>query len=446
MTGRKDLWLRAVLVLALMFVVALTLVPTAQAGKIIEGDTIPVGEVIGDDVIITGDNVVVDGSVEGDLLAIANTVTINGSVDGSLVAFGGTLTINGQVGGSVYIVGGNLELGPEAVLSSNLHFLGLNVDVEAGSRVERDLVAASLGAMFAGEVGRDLRAIIGPGQLIGLILDAVNWQTGQFQAPSVPTPEPGSQSSDVGQLGTALASVNPVSSISYVALGSEPQDQPQVSGMADSLAERDGPDAEVEPTSLEKRGEDLVLNFVSLLVVGALVVWLLPSLLERWSENVRARPLPAVGLGLVAYIVGFAGAGLLAVLIFASGIWLLIISLGKLALVFWGVGYASLFLAFFIFVLFVSFVSKVIVAYLAGRLILNRLAPSAVQYRIISLLLGLFIYVLLRSIPILGWVIGVVVTLLGLGAVWLVYRDSPLLKLQAVGNSKELQAPVETEE
>jgi hypothetical protein len=38
-------------------------------------------------------------------------------------------------------------------------------------------------------------------------------------------------------------------------------------------------------------------------------------------------------------------------------------------------------------------------------------------------LLGLFLYVLLASIPYFGWVIAVLVNSIGLGAAWLAYRD-----------------------
>jgi hypothetical protein len=36
--------------------------------------------------------------------------------------------------------------------------------------------------------------------------------------------------------------------------------------------------------------------------------------------------------------------------------------------------------------------------------------------------LGLVLYVVLRAIPILGWVIEGIVTIFGLGAIWLAYR------------------------
>jgi hypothetical protein len=78
----------------------------------------------------------------------------------------------------------------------------------------------------------------------------------------------------------------------------------------------------------------------------------------------------------------------------------------------------------------------VIVAYLAGRLILERLAPRAAEYRIVVPLLGLILYALLRSIPTIGWVIEVIVIVLGLGAIWLGLRKQGPPAPQTAGEAE----------
>ena len=66
--------------------------------------------------------------------------------------------------------------------------------------------------------------------------------------------------------------------------------------------------------------------------------------------------------------------------------------------------------------------SKLIVAYLFGRLLLERLAPDWVEYAWRVLGVGLLIYIPLASIPILGWLVSFLATLVGLGAAWLLWR------------------------
>jgi hypothetical protein len=110
-------------------------------------------------------------------------------------------------------------------------------------------------------------------------------------------------------------------------------------------------------------------------------------------------------------------------LILMLGIGLGALSLWDLAWAVWGVGFTSLGLAFWFSLLFVSYGTKVIVAFLVGTFILERIAPKSVNYKILPLLLGLLIYVLLAWVPYFGWVIAVLVNAAGIGAAWFAFKD-----------------------
>ncbi|MEE8392068.1 MAG: hypothetical protein V3S14_14910 [Anaerolineae bacterium] len=58
-----------------------------------------------------------------------------------------------------------------------------------------------------------------------------------------------------------------------------------------------------------------------------------------------------------------------------------------------------------------------------GRLIWQRFAPQYTDRALWSLVLGVVLYVLVRSIPWQGGLIGLLVTLAGLGAMWLLFRE-----------------------
>ena len=113
-----------------------------------------------------------------------------------------------------------------------------------------------------------------------------------------------------------------------------------------------------------------------------------------------------------------------------------------LAFLLWGLGYPALILACSLFALTVAYGSKLVVADLGGTLILQRLAPRGLEGggRILPLLLGLVLYVILRSIPILGWAIEVIVTVLGLGAIWVALRRqrSAVVESPALAEAGEL--------
>jgi hypothetical protein len=59
-----------------------------------------------------------------------------------------------------------------------------------------------------------------------------------------------------------------------------------------------------------------------------------------------------------------------------------------------------------------------------GRMLLERIRESPGEGRVWPLVLGVVIYTLVRAIPILGWFIGLIVTLLGLGALWLMIWEA----------------------
>ena len=418
MTKLCKPWVCLTLVLALVFAGLFGMPQSARAYGIIAGDTIPAGEVIDNDAVVTGADVVVDGTVNGDVLAVGDTVTINGAVKGSLVAVGLRVVINGEVDGTVYTAAQTLELRPSASLSRNIYFAGFRLITRPGSRVERDLVAGSIGADLFGEVGRDMKAVIGLVELVRKLGESMDWQWGMFRLRSSSVNEPVSPASQepvVTTSGGMLMVIRPVEQrdVSRAASTSGSLYQPQ--GQAEAEAHAPDSQRDVVREQIRARLEE----FVTLLIIGVLAVWLIPSVLDRWVGQVRATPLPAAGYGLVAYVTGFTGTSLVAALILVTGLWLGFVTLWKLAFLFWGLGYSSLVLAFSAFALVVFYGSKVIVADLAGTLILERLAPRAAKYKLLPLVLGLVLYVLLRSIPALGWVIGVIVTLLGLGAVWL---------------------------
>jgi hypothetical protein len=81
------------------------------------------------------------------------------------------------------------------------------------------------------------------------------------------------------------------------------------------------------------------------------------------------------------------------------------------------------------------------VAYLVGNWIFEKLAPKAPKFA--SLAVGILIYALLRSIPLLGWVIGVLVIAWGVGSAWLTYRSGGLDCFESGGAEETPSAPVE---
>lgn len=446
MNYSSNRWTRGALVIVLLLGGIFSLVSPARAQgiQVTFEDSVPAGTVVENDAVLAGTTVKLDGDVDGDALAVGSTVEVNGDVEGSLVAVGQNVVINGTVGGTTYVVALTLELGPEAELNRNLYNISGSTNLAEGSMIGRDLVLVSLGAQLSGEIGRNTEGIIGPFEIFRLFMDMIGRP--------VLEPQSGLESSGLSD----TAQVAPIQysgilpSVSSIAL----------TGPAEKVLSQNqaSPPTKIEPRQSTQTGSTIdservadwaqrvVLEFITLLVFGLLGIWLFSSFLNRSAQKVESKPLQATGYGLLGLILSIALIGVLilvALLILMLGIGLGYLNLWDLAWAVWGVGFASLGLAFWVSLLFVSFGTKVIVAYLIGLLILRRLAPKANQYLILPLLLGLFLYVLLASIPYFGWVIAVLVNSIGLGAAWLAYREKGQNSTEEI---EELEQPENGEE
>ena len=392
---------RISMLIMILFGLFFGLTQSAQAQGIDFGSEVAAGETVENDIVLIGDTITLDGTVVGDVLAVGSTVQVNGSVEGSLIVVGGSLTINGEEAGTTYVIGQELTLEEAASLGRNLYFLGLTLNTLKGSQIGRDLVALTLGANLEGEIGREVRAIIGPVPILKTLMELVGKEVSGL---SVTMPD---------------AMTNETSSLVQA-------DYASVLPLVQFLAAIDPQSGSIDTQRLGEWALERLRELVTLFVFGMLGIWLLPRQLNRTVEVFRAKWLRSLGIGLLAIVIAFNIIGvaiLLAALIIAIGYGLGAITLWDLAGAVWAVGLFALGLVFTIFWLFVIYGTKVIVAFVGGRILLDRLAPKATRYKVVPLLLGLVLYVILHGIPILGWVVAILATAVGLGISWLVWRN-----------------------
>jgi hypothetical protein len=88
------------------------------------------------------------------------------------------------------------------------------------------------------------------------------------------------------------------------------------------------------------------------------------------------------------------------------------------------VGFLALFVLILGFVLVTAFLTKIVVASLGGKLILARINPTLAEHKVWPLVLGVVIIALLTAIPVFGWLLGMFVMFLGLGAIWIWGREA----------------------
>jgi hypothetical protein len=387
---KRIVFITPLLILFLLFGV----VSPVQAQGIVSGETIPAGITVDDDVILFGETVTIDGDVNGNVFALGGTVTVNGKVDGSLYALSQQVLINGEVTDGVYGTALELVFGPEGRVGRNVAFLGLSVGMPKGATIGRDLTGIFiLGAQFAGDVERETTAVIGPLEVVRLIIRMFDIQAPPFLSPQTIAPA-----------GMKLAS--PVAF-----------DTPR-QGIIDTI-------------TMQRWLVLLVRDYISLLLVGLFALWLFPGHLKRWGDKVMKAPFSSLGLGLVVVVVGSVGLALLWTLLLAVALGLGRIGFSGLGTAFGLLGFFGVSTAGAVLYVIVTFISKLVFAFQAGFLILKRYERTGFWYKLGVMALGLLIYVLLAAIPYIGWAVAVVVMLLGTGAVFLVFNDDRRFEKQA---------------
>jgi len=436
MSAKRKLFI-ILIPLFLVFTLGFGIVATAKAVEFNEDGIVGENEVIDDDLFIGAETVEINGTVNGDVFAAGSVVKVNGIVNGSLVATGQSVLVNGKVDGSVYAITTTLTLGSEAEISRNLYYGGFNLSAEPGSIVKKDLLVGAYQALLSGHVGRDVRAGVGALEIDGFIgndvIAVVDGPTGGQEtyffpgAPGVETMVPSgiriSKDAEIGGSVEYKSSVDQSTAIEISPAGGvtfeynpdmDPQSDPGEVG-------RDSSIALVIPWLVKQ-----VRVFITLMLLGGLIVWQIPALLIRVGEKAERESMPSLGWGMVSVLIVYLGAFIVAGLIIAGAIFFGVITLGELSRVILTVGFSSLGLILAAFGLLVSYGSKIVVAYMVGKLLIRWLAPKVENQPIWPLIIGVLLYTFLRAIPIVGFAVGVFVTLVGIGAMWLAYRDYKL--------------------
>jgi hypothetical protein len=440
-----------VMTLVLVITIAFGSVSPAQAAEIRRGGVLNSGETIDDDLIISGNQVQVDGTVNGMLIAAGQTVTLNGTINGDAFLFGQdvivaknaviqgnlfsgarTVVVYGEVTGS--IAGGAASMQLSGKVGRNIYFGGYSLETQPGSTAARGLYFGGYQAILKGSIAKDLNASAGAVQLDGSVggnvqLDVAptgHDQNMNFYGPygaQLPTSIPsGLRIGPEAKIGGKLvytSSANQDTAVKAAPAGGIVYQTP----VPNERTNRPYPVVVRPVMPVLSWMFNFARNFITLLVLGLLAVWLLPLVARNTSEMVRAKPAESAGYGLLTIIVGYIGAFFAALIILALGLFFTVVTLGGLSRVIFGIGFSGLSLVVTAFTLLVSYASKLVVAYLVGDLILAGAAPNLNGRRYWAIALGVLIYALIRSIPFLGWIVGIIVTIIGVGAMWLYYRS-----------------------
>ena len=420
-------------VFSMLALLTLTIATPAMAFDGREGDVVVIeaDEVVNDDLYVSAEEFTLEGTVKGDLFVVGNVIVINGVVEGDLFAGGNSVIINGTVMDDVRMGGAALKLGDEASIGGDLLAGGASLEAESGSTVGGNLLYGGGQILFAGDVADDAMIGTGAASLSGEFGGDVRVDIGDVDE-NGPSP-----SMYINNTEISIPSVKPGLEVDEDAkiegdlIYTLTKDAAIPSGAVEGKVTRNEPVLDVkyskpEPTQAEKAVSwtlDLLRTIVTLILFGLLLGWLAPTFMKTLTDKLQAQPAASLGWGVVAYVAFFFALFLLVTVAILGAVIFGIITLGGISGTIIWVAILALFAAVVGFVLVTVFLTKIIVAWLGGKWILGRFNPSLAEHKVWPLVLGVVILALLIELPFVGWLIGLLVMFLGLGALWIWGRE-----------------------
>jgi len=367
--------------LCLGFIVPGAVGVVEAGGKAGESVVVGAGETIDDDAFLAGRSVTVKGTVTGELLAAGDNVVSGGAVGGDALLAGRMVTVENEVQGDVRVAGQNVAV--NARVGGNAMLFGQVATISSSADISRNLTAACETLSIDGKVAGKVRAT---GEFV-----TVNGQVGGdliVEASRLVIGDSAEIGGDVLLRGEKPAEVAPGA---------------RVHGEV-----RFEPLPTAAPVHPARRALRLFLNLVKFVVLGVLIALFAAKGVRAITDIMAQRTLASFGVGIVSIVVVPVLLVILGVIVVgASAAWVL-------AGTFAGLGVAAL------------FTFKALVAILVGRLVLRRVRLGPEPSLLHAALIGTVIVYIVTFIPGIDVAVGILGTLLTLGALILALKESVL--------------------
>jgi len=339
---------------------------------------LPKGEVVDSNYFAAGKSVTLSGSVKGDAYLAAGTIDIEGTVEGDLIAIGGVVNIRGTVLDDVRLTGGQIIISGD--IKGNLTVAGGSITLTDSAKVIGSLVSAGANIKIFGSIGDD--AIIGAKNLtIG------NRVGGNLKAGA----------------GEIILTSNALIAGDFAYFSkskAEIQEGAQVRGEMTHKIPTEKPQL-FSPAQILSLGflAYFVLSVLSALIVGLLLIRFYPNFVNQTVDIIKVKSLNSLGIGFLAVI---------------------IIPIICLILIFTVIGIPLGIIIMLSYLIYI-YLTKIFVSLFIGRGFLQFFGSSPKSGW--TLLVGLIIYVILTSIPFIGWILNIIFVFLGFGALLIYYKQ-----------------------
>lgn len=439
----KPLWLAVLLMLLV--------VPTVAAATIASEDeyVLPAGEVVEGNLYAFGSTVTIKGTVRGDLVTAAQEVEISptGIVESDVLAAGQSVVVRGTVEDDVRAAGFTIEVEDNAAVGGDLVGAGYNISTAVDSIVQGSFIAAGTQAILDGDVVGDVRFAGSGLDIEGSVSGDVEADVAERSDGGAPTMfmfgvapprsvDPGLTLGDEARIGGDLILTTPDTDVEIddgAVGGSIDVQEPDTDEDDDADEDEDADEEDEDEDAVDEAidwGIGFVKRYASLFLLGLVLLWVRPTAVLQAADVLAARKLPSLGWGFVTVAAALVLSILIPLVAIAVAAFVGLIQLTPLVAptlaggaLLWSIVVLGTYL--------LTWLARIVFAVWTARAIFRRLAPNIAGNRLALLLVGLLIYVVLVSIPYLGWLFKIAFILLGIGALevhswlnWLTRHDN----------------------
>ncbi|HEU4641153.1 MAG TPA: polymer-forming cytoskeletal protein [Gemmatimonadaceae bacterium] len=324
----------------------------------------------GADVIAVGGAPQLDDSIPGDAMLAGGQLRFSGATGEDYIGAGGSQSVTGRIHGSLRAAGGEIHVA--APIDRNATIAGGRVAIDSLAVVGRNAYIAGGEVRMAGTVRETLQITGGTVFIDGTVGGDVHVSAGELRV----GPRARIDGSLYYRVPAGKARVDPAARIRGRVLALPAQDWSGAARLFRAL---------------------LLIGF---LVAGAVAVALAPRVAIDAAERLRERPGQAA-------LVGF--------------LWLVLVPIAAVIVAITLVGLPLALLACAIY-LVVAYLGRVVLALWLGRLLLGPRAAGGRGGIVVGFLAGAIILAIVALIPVLGGLVWLVATIVGVGALLVAVR------------------------
>ncbi|MBU1046468.1 hypothetical protein KKH36_01660 [Patescibacteria group bacterium] len=363
----------AFVVLAPVFVLGATLKANDEV-SINKGDNIE------DNLYIAGGTVSINGSIFGDLMSVGGQIIVSEDVSEDITIAGGNITILGNAGGDIRVFGGNILIAGN--VAGDLIVTGGTVNISSDVSIGKDLVVAGGQVSLDGDVMGDAQIAGGVITINGHIFGDLDAKIDQKLTLGEGSIIDGNleYSARKGEMLEVNDQATVIGEVTFNAI--EVIKKEEMNGLKNFL--------------FVAVGIFVMFKIATLMIIALILTWLFKKFSSAVVKGAIQNPMAMLGRGFVTLIIAPVAAIILFVTLFGIPL-----------------GLALLFIYGFLVVL--SCVYAGVIFGIWVNMLISKKDKVVISWK--NVVGGILLLCLIRLIPFVGWIIGLIAFLISLGSI-----------------------------